>query len=49
MYTLLCLFEGHCTFVAAHGLSLVAESVSYSLVVVYELLIVVASLVAHRL
>ena len=42
--------DWHCIFVAACGLSLVAESGRYSLVVVHELLIVMASLVVeHKL
>ena len=50
MCTLLCLFDWHCIFVAARGLSLVAESGRYYLVVVHELLIVMASLVVeHKL
>ena len=38
----------HCVFIAAHGLSPVVASRGYSLVVVYQLLIVVASLLVKH-
>ena len=47
-YTVLFIYWLHWVFVAARGISIVAESGGCSLVVVLGLLIVVASLVAER-
>ena len=49
IYILLIYFWLHCVFIAAHGLSLVAVSGSYSLVEVHGLLVVVTSLGEHWL